>query len=138
MSEKPTNAERISAQLRLAMREAIDASGKSRETIAKELAVILDRPHITPTYLSRYIDEAPKPLIMNMIMFTAMVAVTRDMRLLQMMASEFGFIAIPDNQLHLVRASQMREKAAELLRMADDEAAAAKEPVSAPHIGKLI
>jgi len=117
----------LKAKLCRAMAIALDECGKDRDQVAAEMSEYLDET-VTKAMLDAYLSEARGNHNINVVRFAALVHATGDFRLLSLIPELFGFAVMDDRYVALIRAQQMRDKAAELARLADAEERRARVP----------
>jgi len=110
----------LNARYCRAMAAALEECGETRETVAERMGAYLGAP-VSKAMLDAYVSEARETHIINVVRFHALVHATRDMRLASILPSEFGCSVVDSRDVALVRAARMRERAAELDRMAEVE-----------------
>lgn len=117
----------LSTRICRAMTLAIKDCGKNREQIAAEMSDYLGET-VSVQMLNAYTSEARETHTINVCRFAAMVHATKDWRMLSIIPELFGFAVVDDRYISLIRATQMREKAAELDRLAAAEERRARGP----------
>jgi len=110
----------LNARICRAMAVALDECGASRDEIAERMGEYLGET-VSKHMLDAYVSEARDTHNINVIRFAALVHATRDWRLLSLLPELFGFAVVDDRYVSLIRATQMREKAAELDKLAEAE-----------------
>lgn len=105
------------ASLRAAMSKAValalKESGKSRDQAAEEISAYLgeDCPKAA---LDAYSSEAREDHTINVIRFMGLLHVTRDIRLLNLLAEQFGWAVIPTKYLPAIEEAVLADKIEEL------------------------
>jgi len=110
----------LGARICRAMAVALDECGASREDIAERMSEYLG-VKVSKAMLDAYVSEARDTHTINIVRFAALVHATKDWRLLSLLPELFGFAVIDERYVSLIRAVQIREKAAELEKLADAE-----------------
>lgn len=108
------------ARICRAMATALDECGASRDEVAERMSEYLG-VKVSKAMLDAYVSQARDTHTITIVRFAALVHATRDWRLLSLIPELFGFAVVDDRYVSLIRATQMREKADELARMADAE-----------------
>lgn len=109
-------AETLRAQICRAMKLAAEDSGKSRDELAADMSAFLEEPVSKPA-LDAAISQARDDHTINVVRFIAFVMATRDMRLLNLVASQLGMVCIEERYLGAVEEAMLTE------RIEKDEAA---------------
>lgn len=110
----------LSARVCRAMALALEESAASRVEIAERMGAYLGET-VSKPMLDAYVSEARDTHTINIVRFAALVHATRDWRLLSLLPELFGFVVVDERYVSLIRATRMREKAAELDRLAEAE-----------------
>jgi recombinational DNA repair protein (RecF pathway) len=84
----------ISKGVALALKEC----GKPRETISEEIGAYLGED-CPKSMLDAYASESREDHVINVVRFVALIHATRDIRLLNMIADQFGWAVIPKKYL---------------------------------------
>jgi hypothetical protein len=84
----------VSKAVSLAMKEC----GKPRETLAKEIGEYLGED-CSKAMLDAYASEAREDHAISVVRFVALIHATQDIRLLNMIAEQFGWAVIPKRYL---------------------------------------
>lgn len=110
----------LNARVCRAMAVALDDCDASRDEIALRMGEYLGTK-VSKPMLDAYTSEARGTHTINIVRFAALVHATRDWRLLSLLPELFGFAVVDERYVALIRSVQIREKAAELDRLADAE-----------------
>ena len=110
----------LGARFCRAMAAALKECGAPREDVARRMGEYLGE-EVSKPMLDAYVSEARETHTINIIRFAALVHATRDMRLLSLLPDLFGFAVVDERYVSLIRAARIREKAAELDKLADAE-----------------
>ncbi|MEW5687199.1 MAG: hypothetical protein AB1942_19975 [Pseudomonadota bacterium] len=119
----------------LAMGEAIQACGKSRETICAEMTDLLDYEdgkEMTVAQLNAYTSKARESHTISLVRFKAFVRVTGCNWLWDVLLHDEGLTILEGEEAHLARASLLQKKAEELLAQAKEALNAAPSTVRVP------
>ncbi len=92
-----------------AMRLAEEASDKSREQIASDMAAYLGE-EVSKAVLDQYMSESRETYTINVIRFLAFIHATRDFRLLSLLAEPFGLAVIEEKYLGAVEEAMCAEQ----------------------------
>ncbi len=87
--------------------------GSDRETVAGRMSAFLGAP-IGVNALNAYASEARLDRMISLARFVALIAATRDRRLLEMVAEPFGWAVIDRKYLPLIELTQVRAKRRQL------------------------
>jgi hypothetical protein len=100
--------------------KAVSASlkGKNREAVANVMSEYL-RETVSKAMLDSYASEAREDHPIPLTRLMALLHATRDRRLLQVFADEFGWAVIEERHVHLITLAEVTERQAELGRQAD-------------------
>ena len=110
----------LNARLCRAMAVALDECGTGRDEVAERMGEYLGAK-VSKAMLDAYVSEARDTHTISIVRFAALVHATRDWRLLSLLPELFGFAVVEARHVALIRAVQIREKAAELEHLADVE-----------------
>lgn len=110
----------LGARICRAMAVALDECEASREDVAERMSEYLG-VKVSKAMIDAYVSEARDTHTINIVRFAALVHATKDWRLLSLLPELFGFAVIDERYVSLIRAVQIREKAAELEKLADVE-----------------
>jgi hypothetical protein len=110
-------AGQISHGVAAALRDA-DARDLGREEVARRMSGYLGE-RISVAMLNGYASEAREQNVISVPRLLALVHVTGDRRLLQMLAEPFGWAVIEARHLPLIEIAALREREDELRRRAD-------------------
>ncbi len=91
-----------------AISAALKACGRPRAEVAKQMGDYLDE-EISENMLNRYAAEASDEHVINVVRFMALIAITRDRRLLEFIAEQNGWAVIDRRYLKLIETAQLRE-----------------------------
>jgi hypothetical protein len=92
---------------------ALKECGKPREQVAEEMGSFLGEG-CPKNMLDKYVSEASEDHSVTLVRFSALVHATRDMRLLQMLAQQFGWAVIPEKFLPAIEEAVLADKIEEL------------------------
>ena len=115
----------LNARICRAMAVALEECDASREEIAERMGEYLGET-VSKHMLDAYVSEARDTHTINIVRFAALVHATHDWRLLSLLPELFGFAVVDERYVSLIRAQQIREKVAELDRLAEVEERKAK------------
>lgn len=90
-----------------ALREA-DATGFGREAIALGMSDFLGE-RVSKAMLDAYASQAREEHVISLVRFVALIAVTRDARLLQVLAEPGGLAVIDRKYVPLIELASLRE-----------------------------
>lgn len=99
----------LAASFVRAMQLAEEASGKSREEIAKSMSDYLQQP-VSKAVIDQYMSEAREDYVINVVRFLAFMDATRDFRLLSLLAAPFGLAIIDEKYLAAVEEAMCAEQ----------------------------
>ena len=108
----------LAAKLCRAMVVALEDCGETREEIAWRMSDYLGEK-VSKAMLDAYVSEARADHNINLVRYAALIHATHDWRLLSLMTELFGFAAVEDRYVHLIKAAQKREMVKELLKSAE-------------------
>lgn len=118
------------ATLRGRMAKAVSVSlrecGLERAEVARRMGAYLGGEQVSENMLDNYASEARADTTISVPRLLALVHVTGDLRLLQVLADPFGQVVVDKRYVSIIRAQQMRDKSLELARMAKAEARRAR------------
>jgi hypothetical protein len=112
-----TIAGQISHAVAAALRDA-DDRGLYRDEVARRMGAYLGE-RVSVPMLNGYASEAREQNVISVPRLLALVHVTGDRRLLQMLAEPFGWAVIEGRHLPLIEIAAIREREDELRRRAD-------------------
>jgi len=115
----------LNARICRAMAVSLKECGLPRDEVARRMGEYLGE-EVSKPMLDAYVSEARDTHTINVVRFAALVHATRDWRLLSLIPELFGFAVVDDRYVSLIRSVQIREKAAELERLAEAEARRAR------------
>jgi len=107
----------LKARLSRAVSLAMQDSGLPRAEIAQRMSGYLGE-RISEAMLNGYASGARADHVISLPRFLALVHATRDQRLLQMVADEFGFAVIERRFLPMIELAAIHEEEARLQRRA--------------------
>lgn len=110
----------LNARVCRAMAAALEECAASRGEVVERMGAYLGET-VSKPMLDAYVSEARDTHTINIVRFAALVHATRDWRLLSLLPELFGFAVVDERYVSLIRAARMREKAAELDRLAEAE-----------------
>lgn len=110
----------IAVSLSKGVSQALKACGRSRADVAELMSQYLDES-ISEATLNAYASEAKGEHIINVVRFVALLHVTRDRRLLELVASMFDWAVIERKYLPAIAMAQKLEKRAEMDREIDSD-----------------
>lgn len=99
----------VSRAVALALKEC----GKAREQIAQEISEYLGED-CTKAMLDAYASEARAEHSISLIRFIGLVAVTRDIRLLNLIAEPFGWTVVPTKYVAAVEEAMLTDRIEDL------------------------
>lgn len=119
-------AEKVrAATMRGRMAKAVSVSLREcdleRAEIARRMSTQLGEA-VSENMLDNYASEARADTVIPILRLLALVHVTDDLRLLQVLAEPFGQVVVDKRYVSIIRAQQMRDKSLELARLAKAEA----------------
>ena len=115
----------LAAKLCRAMVVALDECSETREEIAQSMGDYLGEK-VSKAMLDAYVSEARTDHNINVVRYAALIHATHDWRLLSLLPELFGFAAVEDRYVYLIKAAQKRERAEEMLRSAEMDERLAK------------
>lgn len=98
--------------------QALKASGRSRADTARLMGEYLAE-QVSEAMLNAYAAEAKSEHIINVVRFIALIHVTQDRRLLELIAEPFGWTVIERKYLPAIEMAEAMEARAELDREID-------------------
>ncbi len=98
-----------------AISEALKSHGGSRADVARKMSDYLDE-QISENILNAYASEARDEHIINVVRLVALIHVTRDRRLVELIASMFGWAVIDRRHLPAIEMAELLEKSREIDR----------------------
>ncbi|MQT14417.1 DNA transposition protein [Segnochrobactrum spirostomi] len=106
-------AERVKAatlarSISKAVSETLKGCGRSRAEVARAMSDYLD-DNITENVLNAYAAESRDDLIISITRLDALIAVTRDRRLLELLASRHGWAVIDRRHLPAIKMAELLE-----------------------------
>lgn len=99
--------------------------GLERAEVARRMTAHLGET-VTENMLDNYASEARADTTISLPRLLALIHVTGDLRLLQVLADPFGQVVVDKRYISIIRAQQLREKSVELARQARAEARRAR------------
>ena len=114
----------LGAKIAKAVSQAMADHEGSREQIAVAMGKFLGQD-VRPSLLNSYASESRDDVI-NVVRFMALIAVTGDRRLLELLAGEMGWAVIERRYLTLINLAAVQERQSELRGHADALRRAAK------------
>lgn len=98
--------------------QALKSCGRSREQAAQLMSEYLDEV-VSEAMLNAYSSEAKSEHIINVVRFAALLHVTKDRRLLELLAEPLGWTVIERKYLPAIALAERMERRAELDREID-------------------
>lgn len=108
----------IAVTISKAISQALKACGRPREQVAEAMGRYLDE-EVSAHMLNAYAAEAKHEHIISVVRFLALIHVTKDRRLLELLAEPFGWAVIERRHLPAIELAEITERKAELEREAD-------------------
>ena len=105
----------VSARCSRAVAVALRDCGRTRAEVAQRMSEFLGE-RVSVCMLDAYASVSRELHRISLPRFAALVAVTRDRRLLQMLAEPLGLAVVEKRHLALIRAAEMREAGERLRR----------------------
>jgi len=93
-------------------------SEKTRPEIAKQMSDFLGQD-VPKNMLDAYASQGREDHSISLVRFIALIHATRDRRLLEMVAEQFGWSVIERKHLKMIELAQVEERLDELRRHAD-------------------
>lgn len=123
-------AEKVRAvTMRGRMAKAVSVSlrecGLERAEVARRMTAHLGEA-VSENMLDNYASEARSDTIIPIMRLLALIHVTGDLRLLQVLADQFSQVVVDKRYVSIIRAQHLREKSLELARQARAEAQRAR------------
>ena len=108
----------LSSRICLAISAALKDSGDSRAQVAKAMSDFLGEA-VTKNMLDAYASPAREDHTITLARFVALLAATKDRRLLELVAEGMGWAVIERRHLPLIELAAVTERQADLARHAD-------------------
>lgn len=108
----------LGATISKGVSQALKDSELSREEVAARMSDFLDEAVGVPM-LNAYASEAKSEHIINVVRFIALIEVTRDRRLLELIARRFGWSVIEQRYLPAIELAERLERRAEMDKAID-------------------
>jgi len=105
----------IGKSISKAISETLKSSGQTRAQVAQKMSEYLDEP-VSENMVNAYASEARDEHIINIVRFVGLLHVTRDRRLLELVAAMFGWAVIERRHLPAIELAELMESRAELDR----------------------
>ena len=105
----------LAKTLSKAVSEALKSHGGSRADVARKMSDYLDEA-VGENMLNAYSSEARDEHIINVVRFIGLIHVTRDRRLLELIAALFDWAVIERRHLPAIELAELMESRAELDR----------------------
>lgn len=118
--EEKVRGASLNAKICRAMALALEECRTPRTEVAERMSAYLGET-VSKPMLDAYVSEARETHTINIVRFAALIHATQDWRLLSLLPELFGFAVVDERYVSLIRATRLREKAAELDRLADAE-----------------
>lgn len=112
-AEEKVRAATLRGAIARAVSAALKECGKPREQVAQEMSAYLGE-EMTQNMLDAYASEAREEHVISLVRFVALLHVTGDQRLLQVIAELFGWAVIPQRYLPAIEAEILSDKIEEL------------------------
>jgi len=112
---KDVRAATLDAQLCKAMKVALAECGSSREDVANRMSVFLGQ-RVSPHMLNAYVSPGRDDHIINVVRFIGLIAATNDLRLLELIAEQFGRVVVDAKYMDVIEEVELAEKAEEINR----------------------
>lgn len=105
------------ASLKASLAKAVAAAlkGRDREEVAEAMSAYLGE-RVSKDVIDKYASEAAEDHVITMVRFMALVHVTKDQRLMQLLAETMGWVVIEERWLPAIREAQYAEKIEQLER----------------------
>ncbi|MFG1463319.1 DNA transposition protein [Xanthobacter sp. DSM 24535] len=116
----------IAVSISKAVSASLRACGRPRTDVARLMSEYLDEA-VTENMLNAYAAEARGEHIINLVRFIALIHVTRDRRLLELVAAQFEWAVIERRYLPAIAMAEQIEARAKLDRDIDASRRALKE-----------
>lgn len=105
----------LRAMIAKAVAVALKDCGKSREAVAQEIGDYLGEGEGCPkSMLDAYASQAREDHVISVVRFIGLIAATDDMRLLQLIADQFGWAVIPKKFLPAIEEAMLADRIEEL------------------------
>jgi hypothetical protein len=101
-------AGRISRAVATTLRDSADG-GTTRADIAQRMSAWLEQD-VSENMLNAYASQAREDHVISLVRFVALIEVTRDRRLLEMLAERFGWTVIDKKFLPLIDLASIRAR----------------------------
>ncbi len=125
--EKLFRVTSITARICRALKAAL--AGLDRDQVAADMGKVLGR-QVSKNVLDRYVSEASEDHSIPLDRFIALVRVTKDKRLLQMIADDLGWVVVDAREAHWIEVGKYQDAAAELAKRANAAKRKAKAGLS--------
>ena len=99
--------------------ETLSRCGRSREDVARAMTEYLDGETISKGVLDGYAAESRADLIINLVRLDALLAVTRDSTILEMIARRHGWMVVERRYLDAIKLADLLEHGEEVKREAE-------------------
>lgn len=116
--EERVRAATINGRVCMAVSAALKDCGLTRAEVAQRMSAYLGQP-VSKAMLDAYASQGREDHTIGLTRFIALLHVTRDRRLLEMIAEQFGWAAIDRKYLPLIDLAAVQERQDELRRHAD-------------------
>jgi len=108
----------IAVSIAKGVSQALRGCGRTRDDVARLMGEYLDEV-VSEHMLNAYASEARSEHIINLVRFVALIHVTRDRRLLELIAAQFDWAVIERRYLPAIEYAERLEDIAERNREAD-------------------
>lgn len=108
----------LAATVSKGISQALKACGRRREDVARLMSEFLDDT-VSEAVLNAYASEAKSDHIINLVRFIALIEVTRDRRLLQLIAERMGWAVVDARYLSLIEIAQLEEHRSKVEKQID-------------------
>ncbi|MBX3545554.1 DNA transposition protein [Chelatococcus sp.] len=105
----------LASSIARAVSLSLKECGRTRDQVADDMGAYLGET-VSSHMLNAYASEAREEHIINVVRFIALVHATRDRRLLELIASMFGWTVIERRYLPAIELAERLEKRAEMDR----------------------
>lgn len=92
-----------------AVSETLKDCGRSRTAVAEAMTDYLDGDPVTENVLNAYASESRADLTINLTRLDALLAVTKDRRLLELLAARHGWAVIDQRRLPAIELADLLE-----------------------------
>ncbi len=116
--EERVRAATINGRICLAVSAALKDCAMSRDEVAQRMSAYLGE-RVSVAMLNSYASQGREDHTISMTRFVALLHVTRDRRLLEMIAEPFGWAAIDRKYLPLIDLAAINERQEELRQQAN-------------------